>query len=1035
MIILHGLWRPDRFHIWAERVGAAAAHDDGLVATRADAGGDTPTLQALDIESLHAVIGDCLRDALLSSIAEEARLTLALPARGDLPLPSVARQPATGRIPLDVPTLALAPADAVDLLTGLSEGTDVEVGRSLRYWRELALFALDLLARRQFVPYLTERDTRTFCGGWRPVVADPRELAWLETMAAALPRLCHSFARPSNGGQSSATGLIDSFLVATSDAIIRRSLDNDEFFHDVHERALHEEKWELCWLSTLIGPPRTVRWPIDDGPMIAAQIRGWLGRLDVESVDLKPELAFALREPPDDGDASRRPVWKLHLHGRHPESGALIDLASVWRAGEQSASVLGRHLVTRSAHLRDELARAATVCPMLRRVMSDLAPTEVLLDTTEAYAFIRSAAPLLVAQGFDVELPAWAADRSQGIGLELHVQPLEDPAPGRASDVSLGSLGLHSMLTFDWRVAVGGDQLTLEEFGELVAQGAPLVRVHGRWIDLDEAAAHKALQFVRQQPGGRISLAAAMRIAAGADDTDAGLPIVGLRGSSWVRRLLDETPEASVEPIEQPNGFRGELRPYQRRGLSWLWFLTRLGIGGCLADDMGLGKTIQLIALLLQERQNGSRPGPTLLFVPMSVVGNWRREIARFGPSLKTLVHHGPDRLGGETFIRKAEKSDVIITTYGLAHRDQAVLQKVKWHRLALDEAQKIKNPSAHQSTAVRALEAPHRLALTGTPLENHLSELWSIMEMLNPGLLGSAASFRGRFAVPVEKLGDQQRAEQLRRLIRPFMLRRIKSDPTVECDLPEKMEMRVFCNLTTEQAALYQSTVQQMLDEIDRAVGIRRRGLILATLTRLKQICNHPSHLLRDKGPLTGRSGKCERIVEMLEEVIEEGDAALVFTQYREMGDLLQKLLGERLNQTIPFLHGGTPSAERDRLVAGFQDGTSSSPIFLLSLKAGGFGLNLTRANHVFHFDRWWNPAVEEQATDRVHRIGQTRRVQVHKFVCIGTIEDRIDKLLSEKAALADRIVGSGDEWLTGLSTRELRDYLTLTEEAVAEN
>jgi SNF2 family DNA or RNA helicase len=266
-------------------------------------------------------------------------------------------------------------------------------------------------------------------------------------------------------------------------------------------------------------------------------------------------------------------------------------------------------------------------------------------------------------------------------------------------------------------------------------------------------------------------------------------------------------------------------------------------------------------------------------------------------------------------------------------------------------------------------------------------------------------------------------------------MLRRVKNDPTVECDLPEKMEMRVYCNLTTEQAALYQSTVQQMLDEIDRAVGIRRRGLILATLTRLKQICNHPSHLLRDKGPLAGRSGKCERIVEMLEEVVEEGDAALVFTQYREMGELLKKLLGERLNCTIPFLHGGTPAAERERLINTFQENANAGPIFLLSLKAGGFGLNLTRANHVFHFDRWWNPAVEEQATDRVHRIGQTRRVQVHKFVCIGTIEDRIDRLLTEKAALADRIVGSGDEWLTGLSTRELREYLTLTEEAVAEN
>jgi SNF2 family DNA or RNA helicase len=332
-------------------------------------------------------------------------------------------------------------------------------------------------------------------------------------------------------------------------------------------------------------------------------------------------------------------------------------------------------------------------------------------------------------------------------------------------------------------------------------------------------------------------------------------------------------------------------------------------------------------------------------------------------------------------------------------------------------------------------MKTVRRVALTGTPLENHLSELWSIMEMLNPGLLGTAAAFRKRFAVPIEKMGDAGRADQLRSMIRPFLLRRLKDDPNVECDLPEKMEMRVFCNLTPEQAALYERTVQQMMGEVATASGIRRRGLILATLTKLKQICNHPAHFLRQTGPLTGRSCKCDRIVEMLDEVLEEGDAALVFTQYKVMGDLLQRLFRDRLRMDVPFLHGSTTAKNRDTMTLRFQEDMDSSPIFLLSLKAGGFGLNLTRANHVFHFDRWWNPAVERQATDRVHRIGQTRRVQVHKFVCIGTIEDRIDKLLTEKSALSDRIVGSGDEWLTGLSTSELKDYLSLSDDAVTDS
>jgi SNF2 family DNA or RNA helicase len=469
--------------------------------------------------------------------------------------------------------------------------------------------------------------------------------------------------------------------------------------------------------------------------------------------------------------------------------------------------------------------------------------------------------------------------------------------------------------------------------------------------------------------------------------------------------------------------------------LHWLAFLDRLGIGACLADDMGLGKTIQLIALLLHERRLGSSPGPTLLFAPMSVVGNWQREIERFGKSLKVLVHHGPLRLGGDAFRTAATAHDVVITTYGLAAREFNDFSCVGWHRIALDEAQKIKNPSANQTIALRQLTGTRRIALTGTPVENHLSELWSIMEMLNPGLLGSAAAFRSRFAVPIEKMGDQQRVDQLRRLIHPFVLRRLKSDPKVLQDLPEKMEMRVFCNLTPEQARLYEQTVAKLMDQVDVATGIRRRGLILATLTHLKQICNHPAHFLGDGSSLEDRSGKCERIVEMLEEVLEEGDAALVFTQYREMGDLLHKMIAKRLHIELPFLHGGTSMKKRNEMIDKFQDPASSYRVFLLSLRAGGFGLNLTKANHVFHFDRWWNPAVEEQATDRAHRIGQTRRVQVHKFVCIGTVEERIDKLLSEKSALADRIVGSGDDWITGLSTVELRDYLALSADAVSES
>ncbi len=441
-------------------------------------------------------------------------------------------------------------------------------------------------------------------------------------------------------------------------------------------------------------------------------------------------------------------------------------------------------------------------------------------------------------------------------------------------------------------------------------------------------------------------------------------------------------------------------------------------------------------------------PTTTLVFAPTSVVGNWIRELERFAPSLKCLVHHGPQRLHGEAFAAAAAEHDVVLTSYALAHRDIEDLAMGRWHRIVLDEAQKIKNPSAASTLAIRSLGAPHRVALTGTPIENHLSELWSIMEMLNPGLLGSAAEFRERFAVPIEKLGDADRSAHLRRMIQPFVLRRTKTDPQIAADLPDKIEMRVFCNLSPEQARLYEQITGEMLGQIDQATGIRRRGLILAALTRLKQVCDHPA-LIADKLPptrrsgrvtpveetpldLDRRSGKCERLLEMLEEVIGEGDAALIFTQYRRMGHLLEQMITQRLRTPVQFLHGGTPARARDEMIQRFNAPGSEVKLFLLSLRAGGLGLNLTAANHVFHFDRWWNPAVEQQATDRAHRIGQTRTVQVHKFVCVGTMEERIDKMLTDKLALAERIVGSGDDWLTNLSTTQLRDYLSLSQEAV---
>jgi SNF2 family DNA or RNA helicase len=415
----------------------------------------------------------------------------------------------------------------------------------------------------------------------------------------------------------------------------------------------------------------------------------------------------------------------------------------------------------------------------------------------------------------------------------------------------------------------------------------------------------------------------------------------------------------------------------------------------------------------------------------MSVVGNWKREIERFAPDLSVMVHHGTDRQGGKEFETNASEHDAVITTYPLAARDLKVLSKITWENLILDEAQNIKNRTTKQTMAVKKLECGNRIALTGTPVENRLSELWSIMDFLNPGYLGGPESFRKKFAIPIERYRDRDKGEMLKNLTRPLILRRLKTDKTIIKDLPEKIEMKVLYNLTREQATLYEAIVKDMINQIDSSEGIQRKGLVLSALMKLKQVCNHPAHLLSDGSELKGRSGKLIRLEEMLEEALSEGDRALIFTQFSTMGEMLKPYLEERFSSEVLFLHGGTSKKARDRMVSRFQSPDGPS-LFLLSLKAGGLGLNLTSANRVFHFDRWWNPAVENQATDRAFRIGQKKNVHVHKFVCIGTLEERIDRMIEEKKDLADSVIGTGENWITELSTTKLRKLFELGSDAV---
>jgi SNF2 family DNA or RNA helicase len=674
------------------------------------------------------------------------------------------------------------------------------------------------------------------------------------------------------------------------------------------------------------------------------------------------------------------------------------------------------------------LGAAARLFPELDAELRRAAPVAATLDTAGALRFLKETAPLLSGAGFGVLLPDWA--RKARLGLKLTSRSAS--TAGTAGAVTGAAFGLSDLVEFRYDLAVGDEALDPDELAELARLKIPLVRIRGQWVELDERNLRAALKFLERGQQG--VMPAGDALLAGLRGPEDDLQVTGVDADGWLGDLLSGQADRRLAPVGTPKDFRGTLRPYQERGVAWLSFLTSLGLGAILADDMGLGKTTQTLALLAHERATGRSPGPALLVCPMSLVGNWQREAERFTPHLAVHVHHGSDRLSGDGLRDAMQAADMVITTYAVAARDRDELATVTWGRVVCDEAQNIKNPGTRQARAVRSLPAASRIALTGTPVENRLTELWSIMEFASPGLLGPAEKFRTEFAIPVERHGDEDASGRLRRLTGPFILRRVKTDRSIISDLPEKQEIKVWCNLTPEQASLYQATVADMLARIEAAEeGIERRGLVLATMAKLKCVCNHPAHLLGDSSRLPGRSGKLARLEEICDEVMASGDKALCFTQYAEFGRMLQPHLATRLGRPVLFLHGGTPKRKRDTMVAEFQDLTEPA-VFLLSLKAGGTGLNLTAANHVIHVDRWWNPAVEDQATDRAFRIGQRKDVQVRKFVCVGTLEERIDAMIEEKKALADRIVGTGEGWLTELSVADLRDVLTLSPEAVSQ-
>jgi SNF2 family DNA or RNA helicase len=939
--------------------------------------------------------------------------------------------------PWQITGISLNPKQAFQFLQSLPLNTvitsDSDLGEDLRFWSHIARWSLDLLARSKFLPGLIKQSDQTIISQWQPLLDSAIDQTRLLRFAQQMPRVCRVYQELIVGDSLainlplSAQDIIINFLSVMIDQQVKN------IAKEVDQKAILSLPIWQKWLQSLGEQENTINAELIEIESLETTLKNWTAPLQYSLSE--PNLfatAFHLHPPTE-----YNPNWQLEYCLQaidQPEF--IVNSNIVWNHPVDSFNYRGRTIKHPQETLLKGLGLASKLYPVIETSLQQARPQSCSLNPLQAYQFLKSYAWRFTDSGLGVILPPSLANRegwASRLGLSIKAETPKLKTNER--------LGLKSLFNFKWQLSIGGQTMTKAEFDRLVAKESPLVEINGEWVELRESDIRSAKIFFSQRKDEMtLSLEDALRLSTGDTQMIEKLPVVNFEAGGKLQELLNTlTNNRNLEPIPNPKDFKGELRPYQARGAGWLSFLEQWGLGACLADDMGLGKTIEFIAFLLHLKEQNSLENPVLLVCPTSVLGNWEREVKKFSPTLNVIVHHGDKRAKGNNFAKVIQDKNLVITSYPLTFRDQKELQGVTWQGLVLDEAQNIKNPDAKQSKTIKNINASFKIALTGTPVENRLSELWSIMDFLNPGYLGQRLFFQRRFAIPIEKYGDTDSLKILRSLVQPFILRRLKTDKDIIQDLPEKQENIVFCPLTTEQATLYQKIVDDSLAKIDDAEGIQRRGMILALLVKLKQLCNHPvlieakvKNSKKSDIIKTQYSGKLQRLTEMLDEVLAEGDRALIFTQFAEWGKVLQPYLEDYFNREILFLYGSTSKNKREEMIDRFQNDPQAPPIMILSLKAGGVGLNLTRANHVFHFDRWWNPAVENQATDRVFRIGQTRNVQVHKFVCTGTLEEKIHDLIESKKALAEQVVSAGEDWLTALDTDQLRNLLILDRNSI---
>ena len=859
--------------------------------------------------------------------------------------------------------VTVTPYDLAEALPRLVEGNG--------FWSAVATWALTLVARGRIVPAVTDAGYDT----WRLGPLDAEDAERLQALVDAAPPTAHAIAIPGTSPLrvKSAEHVVRAFADAVADTMVRTAAAPLTTANPAFAARANTDVTALqAWL--------------DDS---SRGLGGARAGLRIEQTGEDTLTAF------------------LQLRSRVDPT-LVVDAADLWRAPREVLERLGG---AAESDLLLALRRGADAWPPLAATLRDSAPTHLDLDDDAIAGLLGDGAEALGNAGIEV---LWPKDLlSDGVEVRAVAS-----TPQLSSETGHG-FTLDALLQFRWEVTLDGERLTDDELATLAESKRPLVRLRGRWLRVDQALVERLRRRKPQNVTAMEALAAALTGRIVVEDEVVDFAVTG--GISDLATLLDDVAAArESETVTPPATLTATLRPYQLRGLRWLSEMTGLGLGGCLADDMGLGKTVQLIAVhLLRHERLGDPAGPALVVCPTSLLGNWEREIARFAPTTPVRRFHG-----GERHLEGVQPAEIVLCTYGMVRRDREALAEVAWGLVVADEAQHVKNPLSRGARELRAIPAQARVALTGTPVENRLTDLWSILDWTTPGLLGPLDRFRRSVAVPVERYRDPDATERLAKVVRPFLLRRRKTDPGIAPELPPKIETDRVVPLTAEQATLYTAVVREALDNITKKGGIERRGLVLKLLTELKQICNHPAQYLGQPGPIDGRSGKLAALDELTDVIVDEGDSVLVFSQYVTMCRLLERHLADRGVGTV-FLHGGVPARQREQMVDRFQAG--EVPVFLLSLKAGGTGLNLTRATHVIHYDRWWNPAVEDQATDRAYRIGQDRAVQVHKLMAEGTLEDRIADVMARKRELAEAVVGAGEAWLTELTDDELYDLVAL--------